>query len=299
MKKLFSKFLPGVLVACCMVSISVGQSVVINANAPDITDALASDLGEEGDSGFPAGIDSSIFDEVRSTNHARGQIFTVPAGATEIASLTIRKSGVEQTFDAGDSLRLQIFEGDNTGFAFGFGHTTADDGDNFFVDTANLNFDGPIVPFFDETFAVEGLFEPSSYVSLNLSTPVALAGRTQIGFLLTFTDSNFDAADALDGRFRYAELANGNRCGVTTTAHQAGSSRSFQYALLSTVVEPEAEFVLGDVDLSGEVNFADIGPFIALLSGMTFQAEADIDGSGAVDFADIGPFIGLLSGSGS
>ena len=53
--------------------------------------------------------------------------------------------------------------------------------------------------------------------------------------------------------------------------------------------------LLGDVDLSGEVNFADIGPFIAILSASGFQAEADANESGTVDFADIGPFIGLLS----
>ena len=79
-------------------------------------------------------------------------------------------------------------------------------------------------------------------------------------------------------------------------AHDTGSSRLFQHALLSTVVEPEAEFVLGDVDLSGDVDFDDIGPFIALLSG-GFQAEADIDGNGLVNFDDIAGFIGILGGS--
>ena len=55
--------------------------------------------------------------------------------------------------------------------------------------------------------------------------------------------------------------------------------------------------LLGDVDLSGTVDFADIAPFIALLSGNTFQAEADVDESGVVNFADIAPFIAILSGS--
>jgi len=55
------------------------------------------------------------------------------------------------------------------------------------------------------------------------------------------------------------------------------------------------DVLLGDVDLSGEVDFRDIVPFIALLSGNTFQAEADIDESGVVDFRDIVPFIRILS----
>ena len=56
-----------------------------------------------------------------------------------------------------------------------------------------------------------------------------------------------------------------------------------------------SEILLGDVNLDGSVSFADISPFIALLSTGGFQDEADINGSDSVDFADISPFIGLLS----
>ena len=55
--------------------------------------------------------------------------------------------------------------------------------------------------------------------------------------------------------------------------------------------------LLGDVDMDGFVNFSDIAPFIALLSGNMFQAEADLNESGTVDFADIAPFIAALSAS--
>ena len=240
MKSPLSKFLLGVLTVCSLASISFGQSVVVNMNEPDTTDALAFEFGEAGE------VDSSIFDEDRATNHARGQILTVAPGATQIASVTIRRSNVgatgagsDQTFDVGDTMRLQIFEGDNTGFAFGFGHTTEAHGDDFFVDTADLTFSGPIVPFHDETFAIEGVFPAESYVTLNLAVPVQVEGRTQLGFLLTFEDSNLDGEDLEDGRFRYMENTAGNRCAVTTTAHAAGSSRSFQYALLPTIVEQE------------------------------------------------------------
>lgn len=62
------------------------------------------------------------------------------------------------------------------------------------------------------------------------------------------------------------------------------------------VVHTLASSILpGDVDLSGEVDFLDIGPFIGILSDGGFQDEADVDGSGVVDFLDIGPFIALLS----
>ena len=54
-------------------------------------------------------------------------------------------------------------------------------------------------------------------------------------------------------------------------------------------------FLLGDVNRSGIVDFADIAPFINVLSGGLYQVEADIDGNNVVDFADIAPFINILS----
>ena len=55
-----------------------------------------------------------------------------------------------------------------------------------------------------------------------------------------------------------------------------------------------ANILLGDVNKDGEVNFLDIGPFIALLSGGGLQPEGDINEDGAVNFLDISPFIGIL-----
>ena len=52
----------------------------------------------------------------------------------------------------------------------------------------------------------------------------------------------------------------------------------------------------GDVNRDTAVDFADIAPFIAILSAGGFQAEADIDQNLMVDFSDIAPFITLLAG---
>ena len=70
------------------------------------------------------------------------------------------------------------------------------------------------------------------------------------------------------------------------------------FAVLNTLVVNTASepVLLGDVDRSGMVNFADISPFIALLSTGDFQDEADIDRNGLVNFSDISPFIAILSG---
>ena len=59
----------------------------------------------------------------------------------------------------------------------------------------------------------------------------------------------------------------------------------------------ESEILLGDVNLDGEIDFLDIVPFINLVTGGGFQAEADIDPNGIIDFLDIVPFINILTGA--
>ena len=61
-----------------------------------------------------------------------------------------------------------------------------------------------------------------------------------------------------------------------------------------TVEIMDDDVLKGDVDLSGVVDFGDIGPFIAVLQGGMFQAEADADCSTFVDFGDIPAFIAIL-----
>lgn len=63
------------------------------------------------------------------------------------------------------------------------------------------------------------------------------------------------------------------------------------------LVELATATLLGDVDLDGDVDFADIPAFIAVLQSGDFQAEADCDESGVVDFSDIPAFIAILIGS--
>ena len=60
-----------------------------------------------------------------------------------------------------------------------------------------------------------------------------------------------------------------------------------------------SDFLLGDVNRDGIVNFLDIAPFIGVLTGPGDQAEADINQDGIVNFLDIAPFIGILTGTGS
>ncbi len=53
----------------------------------------------------------------------------------------------------------------------------------------------------------------------------------------------------------------------------------------------------GDMNCDGQVDFADINPFVAILAGATpcnFY-NADVNGDGRVDFGDISPFVALLA----
>ena len=74
----------------------------------------------------------------------------------------------------------------------------------------------------------------------------------------------------------------------------SGGDRVFNgYARLFASGPP----LLGDVNQDGDVTFADIAPFIAILQAGSFLAEADCNEDGVVDFADIPAFIQILQAS--
>ena len=56
--------------------------------------------------------------------------------------------------------------------------------------------------------------------------------------------------------------------------------------------------ILGDVNGDGVVDGLDIQPFVDLLTGGGYQAEADINGDGVVDGLDIQPFVDIITGGG-
>ena len=65
-----------------------------------------------------------------------------------------------------------------------------------------------------------------------------------------------------------------------------------------------AALLRGDVNCDGTIDFADINPFVALLTGGggsepvppgCLTENADINGDGSVDFGDINPFVDLLT----
>ena len=121
---------------------------------------------------------------------------------------------------------------------------------------------------------------PVETIALLPSSPAVDAGDDALAI-----DGNGDAL-LLDQRGDgFRRFADGNEDGAATVDIGA-----FEFG---------SEFLLGDVDQNGFVNFLDIAPFIGVLTANSFQAEADANQDGAVNFLDITAFIDLLSPQGS
>ena len=82
--------------------------------------------------------------------------------------------------------------------------------------------------------------------------------------------------------------------GVVVTS-DAINTEDFGTGSIVHTLADTSSLLLGDVNGDEIVSFADVSPFIALLSTSGFQEEADINRSGTVDFADVSPFIAILS----
>lgn len=72
------------------------------------------------------------------------------------------------------------------------------------------------------------------------------------------------------------------------------SGSAVDFLLQRISVLNDSSVILGDVDMNGIVDFADIPAFIAILQNGTFKAEADVDENEVVNFADIPSFIEIL-----
>ena len=210
----------------------------------------------------------------------------------------------EVSEDTGTDLGIRTYNSDNSldfPFATGrlFGTTTGFDflqsgADLVTILVPNTEYIGTLqVAFTDETLltldltvgmeAVDGSFVDS------VSRTVAIA---DIPGELGVKTTTFDlfALGATSGAF-------GGTDGPVMGSSTVGEANNGIDISNVTITFEEASTALkGDVNMSGMVDFADIGPFIAVLQGGMFQAEADCDCSTVVDFGDIPAFIAILQG---
>ena len=121
--------------------------------------------------------------------------------------------------------------------------------------------------------------------------------ETATGDIDTFTFSLGPGGEA----FAVAQINSGGLLRVIGTPADVGVQATYSGAgSIFPVLNITVGFggaptpIKGDVDMSGTVDFSDIAPFITVLQGGGFQAEADCDCSLEVDFADIPAFIAIL-----
>lgn len=107
------------------------------------------------------------------------------------------------------------------------------------------------------------------------------------------------AADAFQfGFMTFTALAPGTVDLTTVTAASGcvSGANAVVAAHSSVTINVSSGFLLGDVNLDGAVNLADVSPFVDILSNMGFQDEADINQDGEVNLLDVAPFVDLLTG---
>ena len=68
---------------------------------------------------------------------------------------------------------------------------------------------------------------------------------------------------------------------------------------ITVTTEESGGFLLGDVNLDGEVNGLDVDPFVDVLLNGPYQREADMNGDDVVNGLDVDPFVTTVVGGGA
>lgn len=214
-----------VLLAALVSTASGGVTISGTAPSSDILSSLAS-----------GGIYTRLFDEDRNSNHARGQLFSLPDGAGtayQITAVTVRKNG-NQTF-ANDTLTLRMFEGTQAQWDTGTGHSTATDGGDYYVDTT-------VTPLHTESFVLNGLISGGDYVTFELATPITVNEDADFGFLMTYDESAASSPDYV----QHNEGSSGGRISITTANHSTTADRHIHYFVQGTAVSGSGALTLSN-----------------------------------------------------
>ena len=102
-------------------------------------------------------------------------------------------------------------------------------------------------------------------------------------------DDNISMVVRTSGANLFQDFVNPN--GEPIARFLGASTAQLGTITLTVVTGPQ----LGDVDLNGIVNVADIPAFIAILQSNTFLDQADLNRDGVVNFSDIPVFIAVLT----
>ncbi|MDP0492268.1 MAG: sulfatase-like hydrolase/transferase [Verrucomicrobiota bacterium JB023] len=210
---------------------------LISSSAGTVSISDAAPTGDILSSNNSGGTWTNLFDEDRDGNHARGQLFSLPAttgAGYEITSITVHKNG-NQTF-AEDTLTLHLFEGTQEDWEAGSGHNFAIDGSNYFIGTT-------VTPLHTEAFTLDGRIENGDYVTFHFETPVVVNDDSDFGFLMTYDEAVDGGGGASPDFFRHNEGTSGLRISITTDEHIVTMARHIRHFIGGTelTIDPTAD----------------------------------------------------------
>lgn len=219
------------IIVAALAALSMGYAasagVITSASAPTTDILFSMDAGV-------AGIDTSLFDEDANANHSRGQLFSLPDGPLtgyEITAITVKKSNNQTYVD--DTVTLRFFEGSSAQWDTGTGHSTADDGDNYYVDTT-------VTHLTTESFTLSGVITNNHFVTFELVNPLVVNEDSDFGFFMIY-----DQVSGTQARFRHRENSDGGRISITTTDHGVSSRNIVSYVQGAAIPEPGTAALFG------------------------------------------------------
>ena len=166
------------------------------------------------------------------------------------------------------------------------------------VDLGEVSVDEPIAPI---EFSISNLASQAG-AQLTAGLDLISVDSDPQNSFLTFSGSLFEnlpADESIDLSIEGtpADLGAGSAEFVLHVSDEQIPGAEPQDLQLIVSYDVVANFLHGDVDMNGVVDFSDIAPFIGILQSGTFLEEADCNQDGVVTFADIPAFIGILQSS--
>ena len=223
----------------------------------------------------------------------------------EDTTLITLPNGMVEVFDRADQVFLA---GNNDWYVLG-----DTNGQGFATEVAIRN---------GEVLAAEGDHSPDGF---QYDQPIALAGDTNGNYVWIWetTNPDIDRDTVLIYNSEHLLLSEGDTIMVdydndgvqepaiieflNLDARNVAVGGGFVY-LMVEIDQPDTTFignafiripvfVLGDINMDGNVDLLDVQPFVALISTGQFQIEADINKDGLVNLFDVAPFVDLLVGN--
>ena len=223
---------------------------VVQPSSADVTVSSTAPVDDILSSNNSGGTWTNLFDEDRSEDHARGQLFSLPdgvAGGYEITAITVNKNG-NQTF-SNDTLTMRLFEGTQMQWDSGSGHDTSTDGSNYYVGTT-------VSPIHTEAFTLNGTINNGQYVTFQFTTPVIVNEDSNFGFLMTYDESTDGEGGTSPDFFKYNEGSTGGRISITTSDHRV-SSRHIRYLVSGHPIDADTDND-GLSDIWEDLHFGDL-----------------------------------------